>query len=41
VDFIGHLAFAQSKDASQLGGGPALRKQGVYVVVSVGDLKLH
>jgi len=41
VDFIGHLALAQSKDASQVGGGPALRKQGVYVVVSVGDLKLH
>jgi hypothetical protein len=46
VDFVGHLAKAQAKDTSRLGvkeksGGPVLENQGVYVIVSVGDLKLH
>jgi len=44
VDFVGHLEEAQAKDMSQLGvrektGGPVLENQGVYVLVSVGDLK--
>jgi hypothetical protein len=46
ADFVGHLATAKAKDASRLGvkgktGGPVLQNQGVYVIVSVGDLKLH
>jgi hypothetical protein len=46
ADFVGHLAKAKAKDASKLGvkgktGGPVLENQGVYVIVSVSDLKLH
>jgi hypothetical protein len=46
ADFVGHLARATAKDASKLGvkgktGGPVLQNQGVYVIVSVSDLKLH
>jgi hypothetical protein len=46
VDFVGHLVTAQAKDASLLGGKektgrPVLENQGVYVLVSVGDLKFH
>jgi hypothetical protein len=46
ADFVGHLVQAKPKDTSRLGvkeksGGPVLQNQGVYVIVSVGDLKLH
>jgi hypothetical protein len=46
ADFVGHLVKAKPKEASSLGvkgktGGPQLQTQGVYVIVSVGDLKLH
>lgn len=46
ADFVGHLVKAGAKDASRLGvkektGQPMLQNQGVYVLVSVGDLKLH
>jgi hypothetical protein len=46
ADFVGHLASAKAADASKLGvkdktGQPVLQNQGVYVVVSVDDLKLH
>ena len=46
ADYVGHLAQAQAKDASRLGvkaktGQPVLQNQGAYVLVSVGDLKLH
>jgi hypothetical protein len=46
ADFVGHLAKAKAADASRLGvkektGQPVLQNQGVYVVVSVRDLKLH
>jgi len=46
ADFVGHLVQAQAKDKSKLGvkpktGGPVLQNQGVYVLVSAGDLKLH
>lgn len=46
ADFVGHLVKAKAKDTSSLGvkektGGPVLQNQGVYVIVSVGDLKLH
>jgi hypothetical protein len=46
ADFVGFLAKAKAKDASRLGvkgktGGPVLQKQGVYVIVSVDDLKIH
>ena len=46
ADFVGHLVKAKPKDKDRLGvkeksGGPVLQNQGVYVLVSVGDLKLH
>jgi hypothetical protein len=46
ADFVGHLVKAQAKDTSSLGvkektGQPVLQNQGVYVIVSVRDLKLH
>jgi len=46
ADFVGHLVKAKPKDKDKLGvkeksGGPVLQNQGVYVLVSVGDLKLH
>jgi hypothetical protein len=46
VDFVGRLVQAQAKDTSRLGvkgktGGPVLENQGVYVLVSLGDLKFH
>jgi hypothetical protein len=46
ADFVGHLVKTKPTDKSMLGvkeksGGPVLRNQGVYVIVSVGDLKLH
>jgi len=46
VDFVGHLAKATPLNASDLGpsrkkGAAMLQNQGVYVLVSVGDLKLH
>jgi hypothetical protein len=46
ADFIGHLVLAQANDADQTGvrgksGQAMLQNQGVYVLVSVGDLKLH
>jgi hypothetical protein len=46
ADFIGHLVLAQANDSGQLGvkgksGQAMLQNQGVYVIVSVGDLKLH
>ncbi len=46
ADFVGHLVKAQAKDTSRLGvkektGQPVLESQGVYVLVSVADLKLH
>ena len=46
ADFVGHLAKAKAKDASDArrqgeDGGPVLQNQGAYVIVSVGDLKLH
>jgi hypothetical protein len=46
ADFVGHLVQAQAKDTSRLGvkaksGQPVLQNQGVYVLVSAGDLKLH
>jgi hypothetical protein len=46
ADFIGHLVLAQANDAGQTGvrgksGQAMLQNQGVYVLVSVGDLKLH
>jgi hypothetical protein len=46
ADFVGHLAQATPLNASDLGasrktGAPVLQNQGAYVLVSVGDLKLH
>jgi len=46
ADFVGHLVQAQAQDSSRLGGkaktGRAvLQNQGVYVLVSAGDLKPH
>src|SRR3954471_2353989 len=46
VDFVGHLAKTTPLNASDLGpsrktGARMLENQGVYVLVSVGDLKLH
>jgi hypothetical protein len=45
VDFVGHLVKAKPADTGKLGvksktGGPVLQNQGVYVLVSVADLKL-
>ena len=46
ADFVGHLAKAKPQDAGGLGvkgktGLPMLQNQGVYVILSVDDLKLH
>jgi hypothetical protein len=46
VDFVGHLTQATPLNASDLGpsrktGARMLQNQGAYVLVSVGDLKLH
>jgi hypothetical protein len=46
ADFVGHLVKFTPADQSKLGvkgktGGPVLQNQGVYVIVSVDDLKLH
>jgi len=46
ADFVGHLVQAQAQDKSQLGARAKtaqamLQNQGVYVLVSAGDLKLH
>jgi hypothetical protein len=46
ADFVGHLVRAQATDTGQLGvkeksGLAMLQNQGVYLIVSVGDLKLN
>jgi hypothetical protein len=46
ADFIGHLVLTQANDAGHAGvrgksGQAMLQNQGVFVIVSVGDLKLH
>jgi len=46
VDFVGTLKKASPQNASSLGvkdktGQPVLQNQGVYLLVSVADLKLH
>ena len=44
TDFVGHLVQARAQDSSKLKaktGRAVLQNQGVYVLVSAGDLKPH